>query len=157
MKKNRFFSLLLAAALALSLSVPAMALDDPQPNCSAAILVDGDHGEVLYEQNGYERIYPASITKIMTSLVVLEAIEAGELSLDDQITASQQAVTLPEGSSNANPPIQAGARLPAGIPSESAPWLSRSIHPRRSPRSVPGWFPPAFPEWRGGRPRCNRN
>ena len=111
MKKNRFFSLLLAAALALSLSVPAMALDDPQPNCSAAILVDGDHGEVLYEQNGYERIYPASITKIMTSLVVLEAIEAGELSLDDQITASQQAVTLPEGSSNANPPIQAGEIL----------------------------------------------
>ena len=101
MKKNRFFSLLLAAALALSLSVPAMALDDPQPNCSAAILVDGDHGEVLYEKNGYERIYPASITKIMTSLVVLEAIEAGELSLDDQITASQQAVTLPEGSSTA--------------------------------------------------------
>lgn len=111
MKKNRFFSLLLAAALALSLSVPAMALDDPQPNCSAAILVDGDHGEVLYEQNGYERIYPASITKIMTSLVVLEAIDAGELSLDDQITASQQAVTLPEGSSNANPPIQAGEIL----------------------------------------------
>ena len=62
MKKNRFFSLLLAAALALSLSVPAMALDDPQPNCNAAILVDGDHGEVLYEQNRYERICPASIS-----------------------------------------------------------------------------------------------
>ena len=111
MKKYRFFSLLLAALLAVSLTVPALALEDPKPNCDAAILVDGDNGEVLYEHNGYERIYPASITKIMTSLVVLEAIDAGELALDDRITASQQATTLPPDSSNANPPIQAGEIL----------------------------------------------
>ena len=111
MKKYRFFAMLLAVLLAASLTVPAMALDDPQPNCNASILVDGDNDEVLYEHNGYERIYPASITKIMTSLVVLEAIDNGELSLDQPITASQQATTLPEGSSNANPPIQAGEIL----------------------------------------------
>ena len=111
MKKYRFFSLLLAALLAVSLTVPALALEDPKPNCNAAILVDGDNGEVLYEHNGYERIYPASITKIMTSLVVLEAIDAGELALDDRITASQQATNLPPDSSNANPPIQAGEIL----------------------------------------------
>ena len=111
MKKYRFFSLLLAVLLAMSLTVPALALEDPKPNCNAAILVDGDNDEVLYELRGYERIYPASITKIMTSLVVLEAIDTGELALDDQITASQQATTLPPDSSNANPPIQAGEIL----------------------------------------------
>ena len=47
MKKYRFLSLLLAALLALSLAAPASALDDPRPNCRAAIVVDGDHGEVL--------------------------------------------------------------------------------------------------------------
>lgn len=104
----RGLTLLLALILALSLSVPALALDDPQPNCKAAIVVDGDNGEVLYELRGYEKVYPASITKIMTSLVVLEAVEQGELSLDTQVTASQQAVTLPAGSSTATPPIQAG-------------------------------------------------
>ena len=111
MKKYRFFSLLLAVLLSLSLTAPSLALDDPQPNCETAILVDGDNDEVLYERNGYERVYPASITKIMTSLVVLEAIDTGELALDDQITASQQATTLPPDSSNANPPIQAGEIL----------------------------------------------
>ncbi len=101
MKKYRFFALLLAVALSLSLTVPAMALDDPQPNCGAAIVVDGDHDEVLYAYHAYEKMYPASVTKIMTSLVVLEAVDHGELSLDTPITASQQAVTLPEGSSTA--------------------------------------------------------
>lgn len=95
MKKYRFLSLLLAALLALSLAAPASALDDPRPNCRAAIVVDGDHGEVLYEFNARQRMYPASITKIMTSLVVLDAVGAGEISLDTQVTASAQAVDLP--------------------------------------------------------------
>lgn len=111
MKKYRICTLLLALALSLALAPPARALDDPQPNCAAAILVDGDHGQVLYQHNGYERIYPASITKIMTSLVVLDALDNGEIGLDQQITASQQATTMPSDSSNANPPILAGEVL----------------------------------------------
>lgn len=93
MKKYRFFSCLLALTLALSvLAVPALALDDPDPQCRAAILVDGDYGDVLYEKNGYEKTYPASITKIMTSLLVLEAIDRGELSLDTPVAASASAI-----------------------------------------------------------------
>ena len=72
-------------------------------------MVDGDHGEVLYDYNGYERMYPASITKIMTSLLVLEAIDRGELTLDTQITASAEAVRIPPGSSTAG--IKAGEIL----------------------------------------------
>lgn len=109
MKKYRFLSLLLALLAALTLTLPAAALDDPQPHAKAVIIVDGDTGEVLYDLNGYEKMYPASITKIMTSLVVLDAVDAGELSLNTPITVSAQAVNLPFGSSTAE--LKAGEVL----------------------------------------------
>lgn len=109
MKKYRFLSLLLALLTALSLTLPAAALDDPQPHARAVIIVDGDSGEVLYDLNGYQQAYPASITKIMTSLVVLDAVDAGELSLDTPVTVSAQAVNLPFGSSTAD--LKAGEVL----------------------------------------------
>ena len=110
MKKYRFLSLLLAGLLALALTAPAAALEDPQPNCKAAIVVDGDNEEILYELNARQRMYPASITKIMTSLVVLDAVDAGEISLDTMVTASAQAVDLPWDSSTAE--IKAGETMP---------------------------------------------
>ena len=109
MKKYRFLSLLLAGLMALSLTCPALALDDPQPQAKAVIIVDGDNGEILYELNAHQRMYPASITKIMTSLVVLDAVGSGQISLDSQITASPQAVDLPWDSSTAE--IKAGETL----------------------------------------------
>ena len=75
MKKYRFLSLLLAVLMALSLTAPAAALEDPRPHAKAAIVVYGDTGEVLYDFNARQRMYPASITKIMTSLVVLDAVK----------------------------------------------------------------------------------
>ena len=112
MKKYRFCSALTAFFLLACLcALPAAALDDPAPQCGAAIIVDGDYGDVLYEYNGYEKMYPASITKIMTSLLVLEAVEKGQITLDQPITASTSAVVVPEGSSTANPAIQAGEVL----------------------------------------------
>ena len=110
MKKYRFLSLLLAGLLALSLTAPALALEDPAPRAKAVIVVDGDHGEILYDLNARERMYPASITKIMTSLVVLDAVDAGEISLDTMVTASAQAVDLPWDSSTAE--IKAGETMP---------------------------------------------
>ncbi|MBD5084468.1 MAG: D-alanyl-D-alanine carboxypeptidase [Clostridiales bacterium] len=109
MKKYRFLSLLLAGLMALSLVCPALALEDPQPQARAVIIVDGDSGEVLYDFNARQRMYPASITKIMTSLVVLDAVAAGEISLSTQVTASAQAVDLPWDSSTAG--IKAGEQL----------------------------------------------
>lgn len=109
MKKYRFLSLLLAGLMALSLVCPALALEDPQPLAKAVIIVDGDSGEVLYDFNARQRMYPASITKIMTSLVVLDAVAAGEISLSTQVTASAQAVDLPWDSSTAG--IKAGEQL----------------------------------------------
>ena len=87
----------------------AVSISPPELTCGAAILVDGDNDEVLYDHNAFQRMYPASITKIMTSLVVLDAVSSGIISLDTPVTASQEAVDLPEGSSTAG--IQAGEVL----------------------------------------------
>lgn len=58
----------------------------PLVNAAAAILVDADYDEVLYEQNADELRYPASITKVMTGLLAIEAVERGELTMDTVVT-----------------------------------------------------------------------
>ena len=85
MKKYRFLTLFLL--LALLLPGTALALEDPAPEATAALLVDADYDTVLYEFNAHEKRYPASITKVMTALLTLEAVDRGELALSDMITA----------------------------------------------------------------------
>ena len=74
MKKYRFLALIFALVMVFTLAVPAFALEDPAPKAGAAIVVDGDNNEVLYAYNAHKKMYPASVTKIMTSLVVLDAV-----------------------------------------------------------------------------------
>ena len=109
MKKYRFLSFIFALVLIFSLATPALALEDPMPQAGAAIVVDGDNNEILYAYNAHEKMYPASVTKIMTSLVVLDAVAKGQISLDTEVTASSKAVVLPLGSSTAG--IKAGEVL----------------------------------------------
>ena len=72
MKKTRFLSLVLTLSVlaALFLPVSASALEEPALNCTHAVLLDANYNEVLYEKNAYEKAYPASITKVMTALLV---------------------------------------------------------------------------------------
>ncbi|MCQ2603888.1 MAG: D-alanyl-D-alanine carboxypeptidase [Spirochaetia bacterium] len=63
----------------------------PELNCRAAVLMDYDTGAVLYQKNAGELIPPASMTKLMTMYLVIEKINAGELSLDDVFTVSSRA------------------------------------------------------------------
>lgn len=65
-----------------------------QINAKSAILMEYNTGKVLYESNADLRLAPASITKIMTLILVMEAIEGGRLSLDDKITASDHAASM---------------------------------------------------------------
>lgn len=90
MKKYRICSLLLCAALLAGLFLPTTALAIPEMDvdATAAILVDMDYREVLYAKNAHEQRYPASITKVMTALLTIEAVERGELAMDQVITAS---------------------------------------------------------------------
>ena len=60
----------------------------------AAILVEASTGRVLYEKNAHEKLYPASITKIMTELLVLESLESGKLKWDDKLTCSEHAASM---------------------------------------------------------------
>ena len=55
------------------------------------ILVDHLSGKILYEKNADDKIYPASMTKIMTTIVAFELIKKGETSLDEMITISENA------------------------------------------------------------------
>lgn len=90
MKKYRFLSLFLFAAVVCSLLVPASAAqEDLDLFCTKALLLDANHGEVLYDMNGSERAAPASTTKLMTCLLVLEAVQSGQLSLSTPITAGE--------------------------------------------------------------------
>ena len=63
-------------------------------NCKAAILMDAATGTVLYEQNADEALPPASVTKIMTLLIVMEAIDVGTIKLDDQVCVSENAASM---------------------------------------------------------------
>lgn len=51
-------------------------------------------GEVIYEKNAHERMAPASVTKVMTMLLIVEAIENGDISLDDTVIASERAASF---------------------------------------------------------------
>lgn len=86
-------------------AVPAMSV-----NASAALLVDLDSGQTLYEQAADERRYPASTTKVMTALLTVEAVGRGEFALDTVITAPAEALLdITSDSSTAN--IVAGEQL----------------------------------------------
>ena len=94
MKKCRFPSLLAAVILLAALFLPmsAAAVEDPGLTCRNAILIDATYDEVLYDKGAYDKVYPASITKVMTALLVLEAVDSGQLSLDQQVTATESAM-----------------------------------------------------------------
>jgi len=62
-----------------------------QCDAKSAVLMDGLTGQVLYEQNPDLRIAPASFVKVMTLYIVLDAIRAGQIKLDDMVTVSERA------------------------------------------------------------------
>ena len=62
--------------------------------CKSAVLMEADTGTVLYTQNADEALPPASVTKIMTLLLVMEAVDAGTLHLEDQISVSANAASM---------------------------------------------------------------
>lgn len=118
MKKSRFISLLLTFAIVLAFCLPSASavsseiVNSMDVQSKAALLVDMDTDYVLYAKNADEQVYPASITKMMTALLVLEAVDNGRLSLDQMITAGDTAWQgLDSSSSNQN--IKVGEEMSA--------------------------------------------
>ena len=89
MKIRRFLSVFLLTLLLTGLfCVPqASAVEMPQVNAKAALLMDYESGRMLYGLNEKDTEYPASITKVMTALLTLEAVDQGVLTLDQPVTA----------------------------------------------------------------------
>ena len=85
--------LLIIVAFCLFIS-NAKAAEDYAPGAKSAILIDNATGKVLFEKNADEKLAPASMTKIGSMLLIMEAIDNGNLSLDDQVTISEEAANM---------------------------------------------------------------
>ena len=82
--------LCLLCALLLLPVVPAGAVEMDLP-VKSAVLMDAATGAVLYEQNAHEPLAPASVTKVMTMLLIMEAIDSGRIGWNDTVTTSETA------------------------------------------------------------------
>ena len=84
--------LIIMSFFVLNLSV--LAEEDFAPSAKSAILVDNLSGKVLYEKNADEKLAPASMTKLASMLIVMEAIDNGNLKLEDKVTISEEAANM---------------------------------------------------------------
>ena len=94
---KRITALALAAALLWLAPARARAAEAPggvSITAPSAILMEKSTGAVLYEQEAYTQYEPASVTKVMTLLLVMEAIDAGSLAWEDTVTASAYACSM---------------------------------------------------------------
>jgi len=62
--------------------------------CGGAVLMDQSTGTILYEHNSHEQLRPASVTKVMTILLIMEAIDNGVISLEDNVSCSEAASSM---------------------------------------------------------------
>ncbi|MBM6619952.1 D-alanyl-D-alanine carboxypeptidase family protein [Bacillus suaedaesalsae] len=86
-------------SIALSLFLPTFAMaEESELNLAAdaksAILIERDTGTVLYDKNSNEKLPPASMTKIMTMILIMEAIDKGNLMLDEKVRTSEYAASM---------------------------------------------------------------
>ncbi|WP_077213868.1 D-alanyl-D-alanine carboxypeptidase family protein [Bacillus dakarensis] len=96
---KRFVSLLLLAMLVTSATAPAALAEEKTGvelanDAGSAILIERDTGTVLYDKNSNEQLPPASMTKIMTMLLIMEAIDSGKLKKDEKIRTSEYAASM---------------------------------------------------------------
>ena len=60
----------------------------------SAILMDVASGQILYEKNAHDKLPPASVTKVMTMLLICEALDSGKITLDDNVQISENAASM---------------------------------------------------------------
>ena len=94
LKRMRRQEALMALLCALALwPVRAAAVELPITS-RAALLMEKSTGQILYARNEHEQLEPASVTKVMTLLLVMEAIDSGQLQWDDMVTGSAHAASM---------------------------------------------------------------
>lgn len=78
----------------LTETIPTNATTSLSLNVGSAVLIEQNSGQVLYNQNMHEKLRPASVTKVMTILLIMEAIDSGKLSYTDKIPCSEKAAGM---------------------------------------------------------------
>lgn len=95
MKGKRIAACFLAVTVALmTLSTRVTALSAEELPAPSAVLMEASTGKVLFEKNAHEQRPCASITKVMTLLLVMEALDEGQIHLEDMVTASEHAASM---------------------------------------------------------------
>lgn len=87
-------ALLLTGAMLLGGALPVQALSEEDVAAPSAVLMDSGSGKVLFEKNAHEKRACASVTKVMTLLLVMEALDAGKIKLEDEVAASAHAASM---------------------------------------------------------------
>lgn len=90
-RRKKLICILLISLLMIAVARPILAQPQLDISSPSAILMDAGTGTVLFEKNPHEKMEPASITKIMTMLIVFEAIESGKVKLSDTVRVSERA------------------------------------------------------------------
>ncbi|GGI12100.1 D-alanyl-D-alanine carboxypeptidase family protein [Gottfriedia solisilvae] len=92
---------LISSALIFSLSLPTVNARETRTvdvelakNALSSVIIEQDTGEVLYEKDARKKLPPASMTKIMTMLIIMEEIDKGNLKLDDKVMTSEYAASM---------------------------------------------------------------
>ena len=89
MLKKVLFTILCLGSISIKVYASELA-----ENAKSAILIEASTGEVLYERNADEALAPASMTKIMTLLLTMEAVDNGNIKLDDMVRVSEKAAKM---------------------------------------------------------------
>ncbi|MFR7828202.1 MAG: D-alanyl-D-alanine carboxypeptidase family protein [Eubacterium sp.] len=90
---KRVISLILVLSFVLSFPICANAEENKKSNVKSSILMSLDTGDVIKQNNAYEHLSPASVTKLMSILLILEAIDSGKIKLADEVSATENAVS----------------------------------------------------------------
>lgn len=96
---KQLFSFILVLLLGVStLSPTAFGAEKKAPNLAekakSAILIERDTGEILYEKNGNEKLPPASMTKVMTMILIMDALDKGKIKMSDKVRTSEHAASM---------------------------------------------------------------
>lgn len=76
------------------LFIPIIKAEDLAPNAKSSIIVEQSTGEIIYENNSHEKMAPASMTKIMSLLLIMESLENKTIKWDDEVTVSENASSM---------------------------------------------------------------
>lgn len=88
---SKFILCIILSLILILGNISFVKADEMDINCKSAILIDAASGEIIVEKNPHEKLAPASVTKVMTMLLTMEAVDSGKITFEDKVTISKQA------------------------------------------------------------------